>query len=226
MKKKAIVVYSGGMDSSICLAQAIEKYGLDGVLALTFSYGQRHSTELDAAKLICHEWGVDQKILALNCLSEITSNSLVDHNMDIFQEEGSAPNSMVIGRNGLMARIAAIHINNLGGQLIYMGIIGVEAANSGYRDCTRKYMDLMEDIMRIDLDDSEFKIITPIVHMTKCETLELAYSLGVLAFLLGNTITCYRGVPREGCQECPACLLRNEGVAQFKQLHPGIQLPY
>lgn len=67
MKKKAIVIHSGGMDSSLCLYQAIEDHGVDNVLSLTFRYGQRHAVELKAAQYICREWGVDQTILDINC---------------------------------------------------------------------------------------------------------------------------------------------------------------
>ncbi len=213
---KAIVVHSGGMDSSICLKLAIDKFGAQHVLALGFDYDQRHLTELEASKLICQSWGVKQKILALPFMKKITHNSLTNHSLDINTTE-NIPNSLVVGRNGLMARIAAIHADSLQAQCIYLGVIEVEEANSGYRDCNRLYFDKLEEILRIDFDNQSFKILTPIIKMTKSETMELAHSLGVLDFLVTNTITCYEGVVHPGCEVCPSCKLRNEGLEIFKQ---------
>lgn len=214
------------MDSSICLAHAIREFGVDQVLTLGFHYGQRHSEELQKAKKICSAWGVDRKDLRIDCLSEITENALINSEMPIESVLGGPPNTLVVGRNGLMARIAGIHANHLGLHRIYMGVIEVESANSGYRDCSRSYMDLMQEILRIDFADPMFEICTPVIKMTKCQTLELAHELGVLNYLLDTTITCYEGLQHLGCAKCPACVLRNEGIAEFALKHPKIPLPY
>ncbi len=226
LKKRAVVVHSGGMDSSICLAQAIQDFGRENVLGLTFSYQQRHSSEIKQARLICDRWQVDHVEIDLSCLTQITENSLTRHSLPIEAKPGEPPNSLVLGRNGLMARLAAIHADSLGAQVIYMGVIEVESANSGYRDCSRLYMDKMEEILRMDLADSSFEIRTPLVFMTKRETLGCAHRLGILEFLLEETITCYEGIPKKGCGHCPACQLRNEGVAEFLSEHPEIQFSY
>lgn len=226
IKKEAIVIHSGGMDSSLCLAQAIKEHGKDNVLSLSFSYNQRHSIELKQAKKISHEWGVDHYVINLCSLQEITTNALMDQKLAINHSLGKPPNTLVTGRNGLMARLGAIHADHLGASLIYMGIIEVESANSGYRDCSRHYMDLLEEILRIDLDNPQFEIRTPVVFMTKKETLELGLKLEVLEFLLEETITCYEGLPKKGCQICPACKLKNEGLEGFSLAHPTITLPY
>ena len=188
MKKSAIVVHSGGMDSSLCLALALKEFGADEVLSLSFKYGQRHSLELERAGQICQAWNIDHIELSIDCLQQITYNALMDKVADIHHEVGKAPNTLVTGRNGLMARLASIHAQSLGAQCIYMGVIEVESANSGYRDCSREYMDLMQILMRIDLDDDAFEIRTPIVKMTKKETMELGHQLGVLDYLLKHTI--------------------------------------
>lgn len=226
MKKSTLVIHSGGMDSSLCLAQAIREFGVESVLSVTFKYGQRHSVELDRARLICAQWEVDHVVLDLSCLSQITENALTRPSMEIIAREGEPPNTLVTGRNGLMARIGGIHANSLGAHSIYMGVIEVESANSGYRDCSRKYMDLMQEILRIDFADPEFEIRTPVVRMTKAETLELAQELGVLEFLLENTITCYNGIERAGCQTCPACKLRNAGILEYLEKHPDLKFSY
>ncbi len=224
--KKAIVIHSGGMDSSLCLALACQELGKDNVLSLSFSYEQRHSTELQQAQKICNTWGVDHVSLSIECLQEIPENALMNSTDEIQHEDGEPPNTLVVGRNGLMARLGAIHANSLGANFLYMGVIEVEASNSGYRDCSRKYMDMMQEILRVDLDNDDFEIRTPIVKMTKKETMELGNELGVLEYLLAETITCYEGVRMAGCRKCPACKLRNEGIAEFVSENDGFVVPY
>jgi len=211
---KSIVVHSGGMDSSICLALAVKEFGADHILSLSFSYGQRHSSELKAAKKIADYLKVKNQVIDITCLKKITSNSLLDHGREIKSEDG-IPNTLVVGRNGLMARVSAIHANSLGANSIFMGIIEVEEANSGYRDCSRNYMDIIESALRLDFDNPSFQIKTPLVKMTKKETMVLANELGYLDYFLEETITCYQGMKGRGCKVCPACKLRNEGVDLF-----------
>jgi 7-cyano-7-deazaguanine synthase len=215
ISKKAVVVHSGGMDSSICLSLAIEQYGAPNILSLSFRYGQRHSNELDQARKICADWKVDHTVVDIDCLNKITSNALTNADVKISHKKGEAPNTLVVGRNGLMARIASIHAQELGADCIFMGIIEVEEANSGYRDCSRKYMDIVQAALRMDFDNQKFEIKTPIVYLTKKQTMELCYQMGNLQYLLENTITCYEGVRGVGCKKCPACLLRNEGITEF-----------
>lgn len=224
--KKAIVIHSGGLDSSLCTAIAVQEFGKDAVLSLSFSYHQRHSNELEQAKKIANHFGVDHTILPIECLHTITENALTNHNIAIQHHENKAPNTLVLGRNGLMARLGAIHAENLGAHCIYMGVIEIEGSNSGYRDCSRAYMDLKQQILRIDLDDPTFEIRTPLVFLSKKEIMELAHKMGILEYLLKETISCYEGVPQKGCQKCPSCLLRNEALQQFIDEHPDFIAPY
>lgn len=225
MNIAAVVTHSGGMDSSLCLALAVREFGADQVLSLGFKYGQRHDDELEAASTIADWFGVRRLVVPISSLQEVTSNALMDSSIEIAHHEG-APNTLVLGRNGLMARLSAIHAAQVGTNVIYMGIIGVEAANSGYRDCTRAYMDLMEQILRMDLNDQDFEIRTPLVDMTKMETMKLGHELACLDFLLRETITCYEGLKLAGCRVCPACRLRNEGLRQFALVHVDLELPF
>lgn len=213
--KKTIVVHSGGMDSSLCLALAIREYEKEQVLSLSFDFDQRHHAELLQAQKICQDWGVEHVVLPITCLKQITSNALLDHSINIVHSEGEAPNTLFVGRNGLMARIAAIHADSLGARSIYLGVMELEEANSGYRDCSRHYMDLMQQILRIDLAQADFEIRTPLIKMTKLQTMQLADKMGLLDYLWENTITCYEGMPRFGCGKCPACKLRNHGYNQY-----------
>jgi len=200
------------MDSSLCLALAVREFGKEAVLSLSFDYGQRHRAELQAAEKIAVDWGVDHALLSIDCLGKITENALTDSCRPIAHPEGVPPNTLVVGRNGLMARLAAIHADALGAGCVYMGVMELEEANSGYRDCSRRYMDLMEEILRIDLDNPHFKIRTPLISMTKEESHELARELAVLPYLIENTVSCYEGLFHPGCGRCPACLLRNRAL--------------
>ncbi len=224
--KKAVVVHSGGMDSSLCLTLAVKEFGKDQVCSVTFSYGQRHSSEIKQAQNLCQDWGVHHRLVSLDSLHEVTSNALMNPSIGIQHEAKGLPNTLVVGRNGLMAWLAAILAHQIQAQCIYLGIMGLEGANSGYRDCSRNYMDLLQNILRMDLDNPCFEIRTPLVHMLKKETLKLAYSMKILEYLLKETITCYEGIPYQGCKKCPSCLLRNEGIKEFLGDHPHVQIPF
>ncbi len=226
MKKLAVVVHSGGMDSSLCLALAIQEFGAKNVLSLSFSYNQRHSLELDRAKKISEHFQVDHIEINLDCLTQITQSALTNKTQKIEHKAGEAPNTLVVGRNGLMARVAGIHAHSLGAHFIYMGVMELEEANSGYRDCSRKYMDLIQSALRLDFNDPSFEIRTPLVHMTKKETLEVGLKLGVVEYLLESTISCYEGIEHEGCLKCPACKLRNVGLKIFSLEHPEVKYSY
>ena len=227
VKKATIVVHSGGMDSSLCLAIAVDDVGAENVLSMTFDYGQRHSAELEQAKIISDYFKVDHIVVPISSLREITSNSLLHHNLTIEDaKDGTPPNTMVVGRNGLMARIAAIHADYLGANSIFMGVMELEEANSGYRDCSRKYMEILQAALRVDFANPQFEIKTPLVYLTKKQALDVAYQMGHAEFLLENTLSCYEGVRGYGCGTCPACVLRNDGIKEFLSEHPDIVFSY
>lgn len=223
---QTVVIHSGGMDSSLCLALAVHEFGAEHVLSLGFDYGQRHMDELDRAQMIADWFGVRRYVVQIGCYGELTKNALMDAAIPIEHVEGESPNTLVVGRNGLMVRLGAILAEQLGANSVYTGVIGVEAANSGYRDCTRAYMDLMQQILRLDLGRDDFEVRTPIVHMTKKETMDLGHEHGCLEFLLDATVTCYEGVPHAGCGVCPACVLRNEGIRGFMAENRDFLLPF
>ncbi len=203
------------MDSSLCLALILKKYKKTEVLSLGFDYEQRHSNELEAADEICKDWDVDRYVIPIPFMNKITSNALTTHEQKI-SIENDVPNTLVSGRNGLMARIAGIHADSLGANEIYLGVMELEEANSGYRDCNRRYFDLIEQTLQIDFGNNKFKIQTPLIQMTKLESMKLGDELGVLDYLLEKTVTCYEGIKGRGCGKCPSCLLRNEGIDQFR----------
>src|SRR5690606_33382150 len=119
------------LDSSLCLSLAIREFSPENVLSLSFRYGQRHSSELVQAEKICAHWNVDHLTLNIDCLQQITSNALIDASKNIEYNSNIHANTLVVGRNGLMARLASIHAENLGAHCIYMGIIEVDAKEMG-----------------------------------------------------------------------------------------------
>lgn len=226
--KKAIVLHSGGMDSSLCLAVAIQAWGRQQVLSLSVRYEQRHNQELQQAARICQDWNVEHTEISLDFFQKITESALLNRNMPIKikDSQGKTPaNTMVLGRNGIMAQIAGIYAQKLAACCLYMGVIEVEST-AGYRDCSRAYINLVQELLRLDLDNALFEIRTPLINMTKKETLELAYQLEILDYLLNETITCYNGLPYYGCRSCPACQLRNQGLEQFLAVHPEFKINY
>lgn len=216
--KKIVVVHSGGMDSSICLRLAIEEYGAEHVQSISFYYHQRHEKEIEQAKIINRAWGTNHKVVEISSLREITTNALLDRQKEI-EHTTQIPNTFVLGRNGLFARLAAIYAVSQGIHSISMGVIAVEGSYSHYPDCSREYINSLENILKIDLECPHFSILTPLVHLSKMETLEIAHNLHVLPFLLRETITCYQGVSGLGCQKCPACILRNQGLRELQEKH-------
>jgi 7-cyano-7-deazaguanine synthase len=208
--KKILVIHSGGMDSTLCLALALQDFDKSDILSLSFDYKQRHHNEIIQAKKICNDWGVDHETIPLLCLQKITDNALMNTNAEIQHKKNSEPNTLVVGRNGLMARLGAIYAQTLSANYIYMGTMELE--NSNYRDCSREYMDKIQEVLRMDLDNPNFEIRTPLSNMTKKDTLKLAIKIGILDYLLENTITCYSGIKHPGCQTCPACVLKNRAL--------------
>lgn len=214
MNPSAVVLHSGGMDSSICLLLAAQQFGKENVVSLGFRYNQRHAAELSAADLIASHYGIRRQVIDLPPLPGWEESSLISHSLPI-QSSSGIPNSFVLGRNGLFLMMAAPLAKAHGSSTLFIGVMENEGANSGYPDCNRHYIDSVQAVIRLDLQDPTFTVQTPLIHMSKAQTLEVAHSLGVLDFLLEHTISCYNGLPLQGCQTCPACRLRNEGLVEF-----------
>jgi 7-cyano-7-deazaguanine synthase len=223
MTYDAIVLHSGGMDSSLCLLLAAKQYGNGKVISLGVRYQQRHHSELAAAEEIAAHYGIRREVLDMAPLPGWDSSSLIAHSLPIESSAG-CPNSVVLGRNGLFLMMVAPMARSVGAHSLFIGVMEREGSNSGYPDCNRSYIDSVQTVIRLDLQDSSFSIQTPLIEMSKAETLELADSLGALEFLLQHTVTCYNGVPLIGCQECPSCRLRNAGIAEFYRRHPAKKL--
>ena len=205
--ERVLVVFSGGQDSTTCLAQAVRERGSDNVSCITFHYGQRHNVEVEAAKKIAAHFGVaGHKIVGLDSYGQITTNALLNPEMPITQTADAAcPNTIVDGRNMMFLLVAAIYAKSQGIRDIVVGVC--ETDFSGYPDCRDVFIKSCNVTLNLAMDYA-FQIHTPLMFLTKAETWALADSLGVLEYVAENTVTCYNGVAGAGCGGCPACALR------------------
>ena len=211
---KAVVVLSGGQDSATCLALAVKKYGADEVAAITFAYGQRHAIETKFARRLARRFGIAaHKVVKLGFYHDITTNALLDPKMKIERQKGAkCPTTVVEGRNAFFLLAASVWAKTLGATTLYTGVS--QADFSGYPDCRAAFVRAQEKAIRLALD-YPVKIVTPFMHKTKAEEWAVADRLGILDVIRRETVTCYNGVPGEGCGECPACRLRARGLAEY-----------
>ncbi|EHJ08797.1 7-cyano-7-deazaguanine synthase QueC [Staphylococcus simiae] len=208
--EKALVVFSGGQDSTTCLFYA-KKYFKD-VELVTFNYGQRHDSEIEVAKQIAQEQGLKHHVLDMSLLSQLTPNALTNHEMEISNNEDGIPNTFVPARNLLFLSFAGALAYQIDAKHIITGVC--ETDFSGYPDCRDNFIKSMNVTLSLAMD-RDFVIHTPLMWLDKAATWELSDELGVLDYIRNNTITCYNGVIGDGCGECPSCQLRQRGLTQY-----------
>lgn len=208
---QALVVFSGGQDSTTCLFQAMQQYGAENVQAITFAYGQRHGIELERAASIAQELGIRQTVLDLSLITAITHNALTDAQAAIQTDAQGMPNTFVDGRNALFLLYAAIYAKSQNIRDIFIGVC--ETDFSGYPDCRQIFVQSMNVTLNLAMA-YDFRLHTPLMYLTKKETWALADELGVLDYIRTRTHTCYLGV-NGGCHECPSCVLRERGLAEY-----------
>lgn len=212
--KKAIVVFSGGQDSTTCLFWALKQF--DHVTAITFNYGQRHAQEIEVAKKICKDFSVDHQILDMSLLSQLSPNALTNHDIEVSKgNDGKLPSTFVPGRNLLFMSFAGAVAYNLNATHIVTGVS--EADFSGYPDCRDAFMKSMNVTLNLSMA-RDFVIHTPLMWLDKRQVWELADTLGYLDVIKNQTLTCYEGIIGDGCGSCPACELRLNGYRQYRQL--------
>lgn len=211
-KQTALVVFSGGQDSTTCLFWA--KKHFERVHALCFFYGQKHCEEVEIARRIAEGAGVPFEVKDVSFIGTLAQSSLTDTSipMDKEKPEGSVPNTFVPGRNLFFLSIAAVYARELG---IHHLVTGVSQTDfSGYPDCRDAFIKSLSVTLNLAMDDT-FVIHTPLMWIDKAETWALADELGVLDLVRTETLTCYNGIKGDGCGECPACTLRREGLQKY-----------
>ncbi len=214
--RKALVVLSGGQDSTTCLFWAIDRYGKENVSAVGFDYGQRHKAELLCADEICKNAGIPFEVIETPIINQLSANSLTRAEIPVEEKkpEGAPPNTFVEGRNLLFLSYAAIYAKTHGITDLVTGVC--ETDFSGYPDCRDAFIKSLNVTLNLAMD-YQFVIHTPLMWLTKAQTWELADKLGVLDIIKNHTLTCYNGVVGDGCGNCPSCFLRKRGYDEYME---------
>ncbi|GIB04682.1 exsB protein [Vibrio cholerae] len=211
--KKAVVVFSGGQDSTTCLVQALKEF--DEVHAITFDYGQRHKLEIEVAQQLAKQLGVTaHKVMDVSLLNELAISSLTRDDIPVSHElqANGLPNSFVPGRNILFLTLAGIYAYQIGATTVITGVC--ETDFSGYPDCRDEFVQAMNQALAKGMD-LPLMIRTPLMWLNKAETWALSDQLGALDLVRHQTLTCYNGLIGDGCGECPACGLRQAGLKAY-----------
>ena len=215
---KALVLSSGGVDSTTCLAIAVDKYGADEVLALSLFYGQKHSKELEAARKIAAYYGVKHKELDLALIfadsdCSLLSSSDADIPKESYAEQlektdGKPVSTYVPFRNGLfLASAASIALSN-GCSEIYYGAHSDDAAGNAYPDCSSDFNDAINRAIYLG-SGCELKVIAPFIGINKAQVVAKGLALGVPYEL---TWSCYEG----GEKPCGVCGTCRDRIAAFE----------
>ncbi len=224
----ALVLFSGGQDSTTCLAWALARY--PKVETIGFDYGQRHAVELQVRPAILQsirklapEWDArlgEDHMVDLSLLGQISASSLTQ-DMAIAMQQDGLPNTFVPGRNLLFMMVAAALAYRRGLDALVGGMC--ETDYSGYPDCRNETMESLQTTLNLGMA-SQFKLETPLMWLDKADTWQLARDLGgpaLVELIRTDTHTCYLGERSQlhdwgyGCGTCPACELRKNGFQQF-----------
>ncbi|MCD7973576.1 MAG: 7-cyano-7-deazaguanine synthase QueC [Candidatus Azobacteroides sp.] len=208
----ALVLFSGGQDSTTCLFWA--KKHFSSVKALCIEYGQKHSLEVELARKIAEEADVPFQLLDASVIGGLSANSLTDPDIEMDEEkpERSCPNTFVPGRNIFFLTFAAVIARNHGIRNLVTGVSQTDF--SGYPDCRDTFIRSLNVSLDLAMEE-QFIIYTPLMWLDKKQTWELADRMGVFDLVKEKTLTCYNGIPGQGCMKCPACKLRKEGLDKY-----------
>lgn len=226
--KNALVLTSGGVDSTTALALAIEKYGKDHVLALSISYGQKHSKEIEAAKAVAQHYGVEQLFLDLGLIFQYSNCSLLQQSTEDIPEEsyaeqiektgGETPVSTYVPfRNGLFLSAAASIALSRDCEVIYYGAHADDAAGFAYPDCSPVFNNAMNTAI-YEGSGHQLRIEAPFVNKNKSDIVAIGLKLGVPYEL---TWSCYEGGDKP-CGKCGTCIDRAAAFAANGVADPAL----
>lgn len=210
--ESAVVLFSGGQDSTTCLFWAKKQF--KKVYALCFTYGQKHQKEVEIARVIAEKAEVEFRLMDASFISKLGSSSLTNDAIEMDQEKPaeSFPNTFVPGRNLFFLSIAAVFAREQGARHLVTGVSQTDF--SGYPDCRDSFVKSLNVTLNLAMDE-QFVIHTPLMWIDKTDTWALADELGVFELIRNETLTCYNGIPADGCGHCPACKLRNHGLQEY-----------
>lgn len=228
MNKKALVLFSGGQDSTVCLAWALSKF--DQVETIGFDYGQRHRIELECRLTVLDrireqfpEWAGklgEDRVIDLSWLGQISDCALTEER-EIELSENGLPNTFVPGRNLVFFLISSAVAYRRGLSTLVGGMCQTDF--SGYPDCREDTLKALQVATNLGMASS-FRFETPLMWIDKTETFQLGEQLGgekLLEIIVRDTHTCYTGDRTHehdwgfGCGECPACDLRKRGWKNY-----------
>ena len=210
--KKAVVLLSGGLDSTTCLAYAKSK-GFD-CHALSFNYGQKHNAELNAAKVIASKYNSPLKIFDIG-IHQFGGSALTDNNIEI--PEGTnhniIPVTYVPARNTIFLSIALAYAEVISAKDIFIGVSAIDYSN--YPDCRREYIQAFQELAnlatKMGVEEGNISIHTPLINLSKAETIQLGMELNIDYSM---TVTCYQASDKgEACGKCASCMLRKKGFS-------------
>lgn len=212
--KKAVVLLSGGLDSATVLALAVSK-GYD-VYALSFSYGQAHHAELQAAKKITNQFNVvNHQVLELN-FGQLAQSALTNKAIQVpdYNDSEGIPLTYVPARNTVFLSIALGWAESVGAQDIFVGVSAIDYSN--YPDCRPEYIRAFQAMANLatktGVEGKPITIHAPLIELSKAETVRLGLQLGVN---YQQTVSCYRLSEKgEACGKCDSCVLRKKGFSQ------------
>lgn len=217
MSEKAVVIYSGGMDSFTILNRAIRE-GKE-VYPLTFNYGQRHIREIDVAKQVCEELNLPHKIIDIHAINSILAGSALTDDIDVPEGHYASENmkqTVVPNRNMILLSLAIGYAVSIGAPAVYYG------AHSGdhaiYPDCRPEFVKRMNDVAAI-ANYEPVEVVTPYLQQSKGDILRDGLNMGLD---YGKTWTCYKGGAK-ACGKCGSCVERLEAFANNQATDP---LPY
>lgn len=224
---EALVLFSGGVDSTTCLGIAVDKYGSENVLALSVSYGQKHTKEIDSARAVAKHYGVELYELDLSEMFRFSDCSLLKGSSEEVPHEsyaeqlketnGSPVSTYVPFRNGLFISSAAAIAISRGCSVIYYGAHSDDAAGNAYPDCSETFNNAMSEAVWVG-SGNQVRIEAPFVSKTKAEVVKMGLALGVPYEL---TWSCYEGgdVP---CGKCGTCIDRAKAFAENGVSDPAL----
>ena len=200
----AVVLLSGGQDSATCLAIATQFH--DDITCVCFDYGQRHRVEIEYSKQLARMARCDFQCIDVRFMTQLSGSALIHSDQLIAHDKGELPSTFVPGRNALFLTVAAMIAHQKKATIIYTGVCQTDF--SGYPDCRETFIQLQEQTINAAMDTT-IKIETPLMHLTKSDTVLKMAALGRLDWY-ATTHTCYEGA-RPACGQCPACKLRLNG---------------
>jgi 7-cyano-7-deazaguanine synthase len=219
----AIVLTSGGLDSTTCLAVARAE-GFDRLYSLAFDYGQRHRHELHAARRVARDWGVaEHRLMTIDLrqfgASALTADIAVPKDRSDAAMAGAVPVTYVPARNTIFLSFALAWAEVLDLDDVYIGVNALDF--SGYPDCRPEFIAAFQATARLGTTRANFTVHAPLVHLTKAQIIARGVELGVD---YGTTHSCYDPVTRDAdtlaCGHCDSCLLRRKGFVEAGVVDP------